>query len=572
MPADAERGHVWLVGMPGAGKTTVGRMLAERLGWPFVDVDQRIEREAGRSVSEIFAADGEAAFRAREAAAVRALSGEARSTVIAPGGGAPCFGDSLAAMQQSGLVVWLRAPAAEVFAGLDFASRPLLSDGDDPRRRWLGLEAERRETYGQATLVVDRRGRAAERLADEIAGWLADFGDAPLGTAPARTLWVELGERRYPILLDDGADAAPRFAAALARIQPPGRAPIAVVTDETVGRLHLPRYRAALQHRGFAVTEVVVPDGEGSKTMARAAEVAERLATAGLDRRSAIVALGGGVVGDLAGFVAATLYRGVALVQVPTTLLAMVDSSVGGKTGVNLGAGKNLVGAFHQPRLVYVALETLATLAPRDLSAGLAEVLKHALLDGADALSRLGDDAEAARRGDRAVLARLVAHSCALKARVVAGDEREEQAEGGRVLLNLGHTVGHALESHSHRRPRAAEGPLRHGEAVGLGLVAAARIGRRSDGAQPDLEQTVAALLGRLGLPSDLDARLADPDALADLAADKKRAAGRIRYVALDAPGAPRIVALAPDEIVRLVLPHSSSPAPSLGTNPEAAP
>ncbi|MFI5289966.1 MAG: 3-dehydroquinate synthase, partial [Polyangia bacterium] len=276
-------------------------------------------------------------------------------------------------------------------------------------------------------------------------------------------------------------------------------------------------------------------------------QVADRFVKGGLDRRSLVVALGGGVVGDLGGFVASVFLRGVPYVQVPTTLLAQVDSSVGGKTGVNLASGKNLVGTFHQPLCVYADLTTLSTLPARDLSSGLAEIVKHGVIADEALLLRLEERAEEARAGDPALLAELVRRSCAIKAEVVATDERELLSDapgGGRAQLNFGHTVGHALESASAGGPA----PLRHGEAVALGMIAAARVGEKLGLGDPALEARLVALLPRLGLPTDLDRRLDGPT-LERVGVDKKRAGGRVAMVLV-----PRIgqAALSPIEPHRL--------------------
>ena len=350
-------------------------------------------------------------------------------------------------------------------------------------------------------------------------------------------------ERAYPILIDAEPGAEARFADELCQRLPEGK--LGIVTDDTVSRLHLGRYAGALRARGRRVAATVVPDGEASKSMARAEELCESFAREGLDRGAVIVALGGGVVGDLAGYVASIFLRGVAYVQLPTTLLAQVDSSVGGKTGVNLPAGKNLVGSFWQPRLVYADIATLATLSDRDLSAGLAEVIKHALIADAPLLSLLESRAAEARAGDPLLLELLVARSCAIKARVVAEDERE--TSGARALLNFGHTVGHALESASHSQPE----PLRHGEAVGLGMLAAARVQRALGGV--DLEPRIAALLSAVGLPVDLDPRLS-PGTLARVAVDKKRGGDRLSFVIVDEPGTARLVPLTPARIHEILL------------------
>jgi 3-dehydroquinate synthase len=361
--------------------------------------------------------------------------------------------------------------------------------------------------------------------------------DVAIGNDPSAV------DRSYPIFVDADSGAEQRFAAELSARIPDGR--IGIVTDDTVAKLHLARYADALRARNRRVTAVVVPDGESSKSLRHAEELCESFAREGLDRGALVVALGGGMVGDLAGFVASIFLRGVAYVQVPTTLLAQVDSSVGGKTGVNLPAGKNLVGCFWQPRLVWADVTSLATLSERDRAAGLAEVIKHALIADVPLLELLEANAAAARAGEPALLAELVARSCTIKARVVGSDERE--TTGARALLNFGHTVGHALEAASH----AQHDPLRHGEAVALGMMAAARVQRASGGI--DLEPRIAALLAAVGLPIDLDRRLS-PEALARIAVDKKRTGERIAFVIVDEPGRARLLPLGGARIHEILL------------------
>lgn len=362
---------------------------------------------------------------------------------------------------------------------------------------------------------------------------------------------VEL-DRSYLIYVDPDEHAEARLADAVQK-RCESRV-VGLVTDETVAMLHWERIDAALREAGLKVVTVVVPDGEASKTMARAETVAETFARGGLDRRSLIVALGGGVVGDLAGFVASIFLRGVPYVQVPTTLLAQVDSSVGGKTGVNLGAGKNLVGTFHQPLLVYCDLSTLSTLSPRDVSSGLAEIVKHAAIADPALLALIEERADEIRppTKDLQLLGSLVKRSCEIKAQVVSADEKEllvEQPGGGRARLNFGHTVGHALESASH----AGADPLRHGEAVGLGMIAAARVGVALGTGDPSLEARLAKLLPRLGLPDDLDRRL-DKPTLERIKVDKKRSGNQLHYVVVDRVGSTVISPIPPERIVEILL------------------
>ncbi|NLG84070.1 MAG: 3-dehydroquinate synthase [Firmicutes bacterium] len=304
---------------------------------------------------------------------------------------------------------------------------------------------------------------------------------------------------------------------------------IMVVTNPTVARWYLTPVVDSLMAAGFAVRKAEVPDGEEYKSLAQAEVLYHEAVTAGLDRSDAILALGGGVIGDLAGFVAATYLRGIALLQVPTTLLAQIDSSIGGKVAVNLPAGKNLVGAFHQPRLVVTDPTTLRTLPERELRAGLVEMLKHGVL-AADYFHWYERHLPALLACDEETLTEGIAGSCRIKAAVVLTDERERG--GPRTLLNLGHTLGHALEN------VAGYGVWRHGEAVGLGLIVAGRLSRRLGFLDAEelerLEKTVAATLGP-HLPR-LRREQIDP-LLAALFRDKKTLAGRLRFVLLGGIG-----------------------------------
>ena len=324
---------------------------------------------------------------------------------------------------------------------------------------------------------------------------------------------VALGERRYPIrigagLLDEGI-----WRGALR-----GRHAL-VVTDDRVAPLYLARVERALGT--LTHDSIVLPAGEASKTLEHTARVLDALARLGASRDAAVIALGGGVVGDLAGFAAATWMRGVDFVQLPTTLLAMVDSSVGGKTGVNIAAGKNLVGAFHQPRAVFIDTATLATLPGREYAAGLAEVVKYGAIGDADFFAWLEANADALEARDGDALAEAIGFSCRYKAGVVARDEREQ---GERALLNFGHTFGHALEA------ERGYGDLLHGEAVAIGMVLAAKLSAALGRAPPEDADRLARLLSRFGLP--VAPPRADADALlARMRLDKKNVSGRLRLV-----------------------------------------
>ena len=333
-------------------------------------------------------------------------------------------------------------------------------------------------------------------------------------------LRIELGERSYPIMIGPGLldDAGLMDEAVAAR-------DVLVVSNVTVAPLYLGRLERALA--GRRVASSVLPDGERHKTLDTVARVLDALVERRMNRDACVAALGGGVVGDIAGFAAACYQRGIDYVQVPTTLLAQVDSSVGGKTGVNHPGGKNLIGAFHQPRAVVSDIGTLATLPPRELRAGLAEVIKYGLVADAGFLSWIEANLDGLLALEPGALGHAVRRSCELKAEIVAEDEREH---GRRALLNLGHTFGHAIEA------AAGYGEWLHGEAVAAGMVMAADLSRRLGWLDGGDVERVSSLLARAGLP------LAAPPigaarALALMGMDKKVLAGRIRLVLVRRPG-----------------------------------
>jgi 3-dehydroquinate synthase len=337
-------------------------------------------------------------------------------------------------------------------------------------------------------------------------------------------LTVPLGDRSYPIHIGDGllGDAA-----LLAAVLPARR--IAVVTNDIVGPLYAPRLQATWAAAGATpLLEIVLPDGERHKTLPTVSRILDTLVANRFARDDLVVALGGGVVGDMAGFAAACYQRGIGFVQMPTTLLAQVDSSVGGKTGVNHPGGKNLIGAFHQPRAVIADTATLATLPPRELRAGLAEVVKHALICDAAFFSWLEANADALLALDPAALAHAVHRCCTIKAGVVSRDERET---GERALLNLGHTFGHAIEQVT------GFGPWLHGEAVGVGLAMAAGMSQRAGWLPAADAARLDALLARLGLRTEARGAVTPQAARAAMQLDKKIQGGRVRLVLLKGIG-----------------------------------
>jgi shikimate kinase/3-dehydroquinate synthase len=518
-----------LVGMPGAGKSSIGKRLAAKLGLPFLDADTEIEAAAGLPITEIFARYGEAHFRDGERRVIsRLLAGP--PIVLATGGGAFADARTRAAIRHSNAVsVWLKCRIPVLLrrvAGREH--RPMFLNAD-PAQVLERLMVARHPLYAEADLVIPCSDESPEvttrRVQDAVAGW----------QPPAR-LPVTLAERSYEVVVGEGLLA--RAGALLAPVLPARR--VAIVTDATVAPLHLPVLREGLAEAGFTIAaEITVPPGEASKGFGQLQSVLEQLLAAGTDRRTAVLALGGGVVGDLAGFAAAVALRGLPFVQLPTTLLAQVDSSVGGKTGVNLPLGKNLVGAFHQPRIVLADTATLATLPARELRAGYAEVAKHGLLSG-EALWRWCEaEGEALVAGNPAALAHAVLESCRLKAGVVAADEREEAADGGRALLNLGHTFGHALEAEC-----GYGGALLHGEAVAVGLGLAAALSARLGHCSQELPGRVMSHLAACGLPARIGdiappggGRFSTAALMGRMRKDKKVRDGALRFVLLRGPG-----------------------------------
>ena len=544
---------ILLCGLPGSGKSALGKRLATRLRRPFFDLDDLIAEDAGRSIAELFAEEGEAAFRDREGRALKAAI-ERGPAVIALGGGTLCRAANLHLARARGTLVWLWAAPAVIVDRLEGderavpGRRPLLAGGSIGTHVRQLLD-ERWAFYEQAHLRVDTTTLSPEEGAERVEraiGTLALESTLPPGTPvpgpTARVIPVQLGARQYDIVVAAGfGGLSPALARACIS---PLDARAALVADAAALRHHGAAARKALAEARIDAVVLEVPSGEEHKRLSTLERLAEGCITAGLDRGSVVFALGGGVVGDLAGMLAATLFRGVRVVQLPTTLLAQVDASIGGKTAVDLPVGKNLLGAFHQPRLVFANVEALATLPVRELRSGLGEVIKYALLAAPGLLEELGGLDVEALGARSAELAPLVARCAEIKADIVAEDE-EERGER-RKTLNLGHTIGHALESESGYA-------LAHGEAVALGLLAALRVSRALGVLEdPALETRVAGLLDRLGLPGDLGPRLS-PAVFGRVGADKKRVGAEVDFVCVRRAGETEVRRVAVTDLAALV-------------------
>lgn len=513
-----------LVGMMGAGKTSVGKRLAQRLGLPFVDADAEIEAGARMTIPEIFERFGEPYFRDGERKVIARLLDEGQK-VLATGGGAYMNAATRERIAASGVAVWLK-PEVEVLLRRvrKRSNRPLLQTAD-PETTLRRILDERTPTYSLADVTIESRDGPHDLTVDDVVAALkAHLNRTPAPAVPTvREVPVELAARRYKIFIGEGllAQAGER----IRELAP--RARCAIVTDATVAALHLPALQASLTAAGIAHSAIVCPPGESTKSYAEFARVCDGLIAARIERGDLVIALGGGVIGDLAGFCAASLRRGVRFVQIPTTLLAQVDSSVGGKTGINSPLGKNLVGAFHQPSLVLADADVLDTLSPREFRAGYAEVAKYGLIDDREFFEWLEANWRAVFDGGVA-RHEAIAAACTAKARVVASDETEQ---GPRALLNLGHTFGHAFEAIAHYD----SAKLVHGEGVAVGMACAFRFSRTLGLCTGQDVGRVESHLRTVGLPtriSEIPDLGATPETiLAAMRQDKKVERGKLTFI-----------------------------------------
>ena len=532
----------------GAGKTTIGRLLARKLNRRFVDSDHEIEARTGATIPWIFEIEGEACFRKREADVIRDLTAQ-DGLVLATGGGAVLNPESRAYLAERGTVIYLRASIGSILQRTSHdKNRPLLQTAD-PRAKLEELLEQRDPLYREiADLVIDTGRPNVQSMVQTILDQLAAQENARARrlartamneqAQPHLTLNVDLGERSYPIvigpgLLDDGALLARHIQGQK----------VAIVTNTTVAPLYLERVAGHLRGAGREVVEIVLPDGEEHKNWQSLNLVYDALLQAKCDRKTTLVALGGGVIGDLTGFAASSYMRGVPFVQIPTTLLAQVDSSVGGKTGINHPLGKNMIGAFYQPRAVLADTATLDTLPARELAAGLAEVIKHGAILDAAFFDWIEANVEQLIKRDPQALAHAIARSCEIKAEVVRKDEREG---GLRAVLNFGHTFGHAIEN------GLGYGEWLHGEAVGCGMVMAADLSARLGLIDPASVERVRALVRAAGLPASAP-DLGEARWIELMAVDKKNEGGEIRFILLKPLGSPAITT-APLEHLRSTL------------------
>ncbi|MFC1927101.1 3-dehydroquinate synthase [Chloroflexota bacterium] len=541
---DRQTSNLVITGFSGTGKSLVGREIARRLNWGFLDTDDEIVRRAGKPIAQIFDQEGEGKFRELERETIREAC-QQRQTVIAIGGGAIVDGQNYELLARSGVIICLEAKPETIYERLfretacspETEVRPLLAV-DSPLERIRQLKASRQSHYAKADWTIHTDCLSISEVAQEgirawrMLGHCHPHLDPLLSKERKLRLQLEADDdvacmvqtvtQSYPVfvgygLLDKLGDKVREAALS-------GTATI--ISDENVFAIYGRRIEGVLKDAGFAVNDFVVPPGEETKSMDYAVRIYDSLVDHRAERDDIIIALGGGMVGDLAGFVAATFLRGMPWVQVPTSLVAMVDASIGGKAGINHPEGKNLIGAFYQPNLVLCDPESLATLPRRELASGWAEVIKYGLILDREFFEFVETNADRMRKLDPQLLTRAIARSAAIKARVVSQDE--EERTGKRTILNYGHTIGHGLE--------AATGYRRflHGEAVAIGMMGAGEMSRRLGLLSSTVVQRQKALLERFGLPTSLQPEAANRRSGRKRGNSKLRVAAVIRAMKLD--------------------------------------
>ncbi len=504
--------NIYLIGFMGSGKSTVGKLLAQALHREFVDLDEEIAQQAGCSIPHIFQREGEVGFRERESAALRQIA-QRQNLVIALGGGAVVRDENWKLVQETGISIYLKVSPELLHQRLESqVERPLLGASPQRLQKITEILHQRQARYEQADLTICNEGTPHEAVT-MIREQLREM---------AAIVRVALKERSYDIWVEPGI--LKKLGSLYRRYHLGPKA--AIITDEIVAGLYSDSVCQSLRAQGVEAVLCTIPPGEDQKSLQTAERLYTRLLEAGLDRHSVIIALGGGVIGDLGGFVASTFLRGIEYIQIPTTLLAQVDSSIGGKTAVNHPLGKNLIGTFYQPRLVLIDPTVLQTLPKRELWSGLAEVIKYGLIGDPALLQRLEADLEYCVKNPTE-LGAIIGRCCTMKAEIVSADERES---GRRSILNFGHTIGHALE--------AASGyELRHGEAIAWGMIAAARLSHRKTGLSTAELDRIERLLQRVPKPSLGGLRVQAVVEL--LRRDKKSRDGQVRFVLLQSIGKP---------------------------------
>lgn len=538
--------HLFLIGNMGVGKSTVGSLIAQRLSRPFYDIDTEIERATQKTILQIFAEQGEQTFRAIESQTLARIASLKTPSVIACGGGAVLDDANRALMRQSGWLIYLKASVETLLSRIpDPRSRPLLDP--DPSKRLQAIAQQREPLYQQADWIIETDTLSIDQVVDALARLFA-----PTPETPITVTVLPNDPNRYTVAISPALRHA--IAAHLRLLGTPTR--IALLTHPHLTAFAQPIADAWHQH-GVPTFTFTLPSGERIKNLRTVERLHRALAQNGIDRQSWLIVVGGGVLGDVGGFVSATYMRGIPCVQVPTTLLAQVDSSIGGKVGVDLPEGKNLVGAFHQPMAVFIDPEMLSTLPNRHWRNGFAEMLKYGVALQPGLWQRLRTMIEQGWLTPRRVRKEphgwilLIARCVQIKSAVVSADERD--TSGRRALLNFGHTVGHAIE-----RALGYRGWL-HGEAIAVGMVVEAQIGVLLGFTPQEVCEELRSTLNSAGLPTVLPAIDSDT-LLSAMHTDKKRVGEHLHIVLLKSVGNAELVRNIPTEVIREALKRCASP------------
>ena len=508
MEMSRQAANIVVTGFSGTGKSLASREVARRLSWDFIDTDEEIVRLAGKSIADVFQQEGEGRFREMERQVIEKACLEDK-TVIATGGGAIADPVNYELLAGRGLIFCLEASPETIYrrlflqttCGCEPEIRPLLAE-DNPLERIRQLKADRQRYYAGVDWTVHTDSLSIDQVAEEvIRGWgllgrAFPERDSAVASLPQNdTLFtgrdiacrVNTATQSYPVfvgygLLDSLGEKIKESVIS---------GVITIISDETVFSIYGTKVAEILKRAGFTINSFAVPPGEESKSVDSAVKIYDFLVEHRVERDDIIIALGGGVVGDLAGFVAATFLRGMPWIQVPTSLMAMVDASIGGKVGVNHAQGKNLIGAFYQPRFVLADVQTLSTLPERELTSGWAEVVKYGLILDKAFFEFLEDNADKLLKLEPDVVSQAIARSAAIKAQIVSQDEKER---GIRTILNYGHTIAHGLEAATQYRR------FLHGEAVAIGMMGAARLSQKLGLLSPEAVGRQQALLQKFGL------------------------------------------------------------------------
>jgi shikimate kinase/3-dehydroquinate synthase len=562
MKLDRQITNIIITGFSGTGKSLVAMEVALRLNWDFLDTDDEIVKQTGKPIAEIFRQDGEDRFRELERETIRKAC-QQRQIVIAIGGGAIVDPQNYELLAKTGLIVCLEAKPETIYERLfreaasspDREVRPLLAV-DNPLERVRQLKASRQPHYAKADWTIHTDGLSVSEVAEEVirasrllrrSASRNDREGARSGVDKDIACLVETATQIYPAFV--GYGLLDKLGEKMKQAALSGAATI--ISDENVFSIYGSKVEGILKDAGFAVNSFVVPPGEETKSMDYAIKIYDFLVEHRAERDDIIIALGGGMVGDLAGFVAATFLRGMPWIQVPTSLVAMVDASIGGKVGVNHPEGKNLIGAFYQPNLALADPQSLTTLPQRELTSGWAEVIKHGMILDNEFFEFLEANVNKLKKLEPGLLTRAIARSAAIKAQVVSQDEKER--EGKRTILNYGHTIAHGLEAATQYKQ------FLHGEAVAIGMVGAAKLSQRLGLLPSAAVERQQALLQKFGLPTGFSGLDLTGIARA-MELDKKTKEKAIRWVLLQDIGKAVIRSDVSQEHVLAVLQELAEP------------